>query len=67
MKNKLEIKAITDNGLVKLLARRFKDENKHKYNLYDYLKAKKNYICFMLGTYEPKRSWEDFYKKKNGK
>lgn len=59
---KKQIKAINGNGLVKLLARRFKEENKDLYNLYDFKLAKNKYLTFMLGCYEPKKkNWEDFY------
>ena len=51
----IKIKVIKENKLVKLLGERFKAENKWLYTPYEYIKAKRLYIYFMLGTYNPKR------------
>ena len=49
--------------LVNKMAERFNDENKMHYAPSDYIKAKRLYIYFMLGTYNPRRprNWEDYY------
>ena len=61
--------AKVENRLVKMLARRFKDENEDLYSPYWYTKAKRLYIYFMLGTYNPKRpkSWEYYYDREKEK
>ena len=55
-------RVITENKLVRMIADRFDAENRRLYAPSDYLLAKRLYIYFMLGTYEPKRKhWEDYY------
>jgi len=43
------------NKLVRLLNKQFEEENKEFYSPRDYNIARRMYVCYMLGTYIPKR------------